>query len=399
MKYHRLCQQILFSLLLALPVAATGGQELQLPERTLSIIDNYIYDIVLADAPGAALVIVDDGKIRFIKGYGVRNTRTRERVTDETVFRLASVSKGFASAAAGLLVHENRLSWDEKVKPRLEYVRFKNPEYARNITLRNLLSHTTGLIPHAYTNLIEDHVPYRDILRRLRNVDFACRPGKCYTYQNVAFSLVGDLIQDTTGSRYENFVTRRIFTPLQMHNASFGLEPFLGNGNTAVPHKRRHEGFSPIKVSGNFYNVAPAAGANASARDMAQWLLAQLGHRQDVLPDTLLGTLHSPAIETRSQQYRYRPRDELGKIYYGLGWRIFDYGPFKSFVHHSGGVEGARADMVFNRRLQTGMVFLSNSENPHGVDLVFLFLDLLEDYHLQKTHRQPGQTLTLQSGK
>ncbi len=370
-----------------------------MPEQALATIDTYIYGTVLTDTPGAALIIVADGEIRYIKGYGVRNINTGKRATEDTVFRLASVSKGFASAAAGLLVQENRLRWDDRIQPRLNYVQFKNPDYGRNITLWNLLSHTTGLIPHAYTNLIEDHVPYRDILRRLKNVDFACMPGKCYAYQNVVFSLVGDLIHDTAGDSYENFVTRRIFAPLQMESASFGLKPFLQNANSAIPHQRKYGNLSPVKVSNNFYNVAPAAGANASARDMAQWLLAQLGHRQDVLPGALLDTLHTRAIETRSQHARYRPRDRLGKIYYGLGWRIFDYGPFNSFVHHSGGVEGARADMIFHRELQTGMVFMSNAENRHGVDLVFMFLDVLEDYHLQKTHRQAGQTLTLQTGK
>lgn len=378
---------------LALPVNAGPAD---IPPQILSDIDHYISDTVLPDVPGASLVIVADGKVMLLKGYGVRNTATHEQVTPDTVFRLASVSKGFASAAAGLLVKEKRLSWDEKIQPRFKNLRFKNQTYGHNITLWNLLSHTTGLIPHAYTNLVEDHVPYPDILQRLKNVDFSCMPGKCYGYQNVVFSLVGDIIQQTTGDSYEEFVVNSLFVPLGMENASFGLDAFLGNGNVGMPHENTGDHWSPVRVSDNFYNVAPAAGVNASARDMSQWLLAQLGHRQDVLPDALLDTLHAPAIETRLQQVRYLPRKGLGKVYYGLGWRIFDYRQFKSFVHHSGGVKGSRADMLFNRELQTGMVFLSNSENRHGVELMFRFLEAMEDYHKQRASGQLPQTLTLQ---
>jgi beta-lactamase class C len=121
--------------------------------------------------------------------------------------------------------------------------------------------------------------------------------------------------------------------------------------------------------------VAPAAGINASISDMRQWLMAQLGHEPLVFEDEMLDLMHSGAIKTTRRQAHYRKRKKLGDIYYGLGWRIFDYAGQAGFVHHGGYVRGMRSEMVFNRALQSGMVFLTNSEPSSMNDLVFDFVE------------------------
>ena len=125
----------------------------------------------------------------------------------------------------------------------------------------------------------------------------------------------------------------------------------------------------------HYYKVPPAAGINASISDMREWLLAQLGLKPEVLEAKMLETMHQGVIRTSRHQAHYPHRKALGAIYYGLGWRVFDYGNEAGFVHHGGYVKGMRSEMVFDPASQTGMVFLTNSE-PGGMnDLVFDFLD------------------------
>ena len=347
-------------------------------DNRLLELEEYFNATILPHIPGAALAVVANGQVELIKPYGVRKAGANDRITVDTVFRLASVSKSFASAAAGILVREKLLDWDTKVNSRLEKITFKNPTYGSEITVRNLLSHTTGLVQHAYTDLLEGNVPYNDIIGRLKDVDFICQPGKCYTYQNVIFSLSGDVIQSVSGKTYEEFVRDNLFRPLGMRTASFGLVSFKSTEDRATPHVWRKQKWQPVDVRENYYNVAPAAGINASITDMKQWLLAQMGKRPDVLPTRILDDLQAPAITTTPYQAHYKNRKELGGISYGLGWRIFDYGGNKHFVHHSGYVQGTLSTIVFNRDLQLGMVFLTNSEIPYAQDLVFKFLEIYQ---------------------
>lgn len=368
---------LLLNLFLALPVTVSAGTTAHDP-RLLEF-KHYLMENVLANVPGAALVVVADGRVQLVMSYGVRKEGTGEPVTDDTVFRLASVSKTFAAAAAGILVDRNELHWNTRIRSRLKNVRFKDPDYGRRITVANLLSQTTGLVPQAYTNLLEDNIPYRTIVHRLREVNFICPPGTCYSYQNVAFSLAGDVIHSVTGEPYEQFVRQTLFKPLAMRTASFGLHAFLSNPNHATPHIWRRSHWQPVTVKGDYYHVAPAAGINASINDMRQWLLAQLGQRPDVLPIALLDKLQARVIRTTHMQAHYRNIRELGKVSYGLGWRIFDYGQNRNYVHHGGWVEGTLSEIVFNRDLQLGLVFLTNSEIKNAGDMIFKFLEIYQN--------------------
>ena len=196
---------------------------------------DYVLPLV-KQSPGGAVVIVEGGKVVLQRVYGVRSESTSARVTSETLFRIASLSKAFASAAASILVEESKLTWRTPLKPNLVHVKFKEPEYGSRISLRHLMSQSTGLMPHAYTNLIEENMSYRRIVDRLDRVDFVCPPGKCYGYQNVVFSLIADLVKSETEFEYSDFVDANLFKPLAMSRASFGLQSFVNDANHARPH-------------------------------------------------------------------------------------------------------------------------------------------------------------------
>ena len=331
---------------------------------------------LVEQAPGDALVVVENGKVVLERTYGVRQWGEVSPVTEETLFRIASLSKTFASAAASLLVEDTSLTWHTPLKASLVEIHFKNDRYGSMINLEHLMSQSTGLMPHAYTNLIEENMSYQRILSRLDRVDFVCQPGQCYGYQNVVFSLVGDLVQQETAMNYPDYVSQRLFEPLEMKRASFGLDAFVTDGDHAEPHVWNGRDWSRVRTTRHYYKVPPAAGVNASLSDMKMWLLAQLGEKPDVLPVEMLEHMHQGQIKTSRYQAHYPRRKPLGEIYYGLGWRRFDYGEQQGYIHHGGYVKGMCSTMVFHPGSGTGMVFMTNGE-PRGInELVLDFAEL-----------------------
>lgn len=366
----------LIALSVALPSTVFGSKHRDFARK----LEEKVVLPIVNNTPGAALILVVDGNIALQRAYGVREQGKDDPVTHETLFRVASISKTFASAAAAILVKEQLITWQTPVTESLETIQFKRADYGNRINLHHLLSQSTGLMPHAYTNLIEDNMPYQRIKSRLNRVDFVCEPGACYGYQNVVFSLVGDIVAATAGVDYPTYVTNKIFVPLKMDRASFGLDAFINDENHAKPHIRNGGRWSPVRTTRHYYRVAPAAGVNASIDDMKEWLLAQLGQKPVVLTPDMLDEMHGGAVKTTLHQAHYRWRKHLTNVRYGLGWRVFDYGSDTGFVHHGGYVKGMRGEMVFNPKLQTGLVFLTNCETQEVNDLVFDFLDLHQDY-------------------
>jgi beta-lactamase class C len=355
--------------------------------------ERFIAEQVAPDVPGAAIAVVADGKVQLIRTYGVRQQGQMDPVTEDTVFRLASVSKTFAGTAAALAVQQQQLSWDTPLKETLKHVQLHDPRYAGQITLRDLLSHTTGLIPQAYTNLIEHNVPYERVVGRLKEVQFSCQPRKCHGYQNVVFSLAGDMIQARTGKPYEDFVSENLFRPLGMYSASFGMDGLKSSNNYAMPHVHRRGQWRVTNIRQNYYNLPPAAGVNASINDMAKWLLAHLGQRPDVLPTQSLDQLQAKLVPTRVARSHYGQRPDQVKTWYGLGWRVFDTNRQQNFVHHGGWVEGFRAEMLLNRELGIGMVFLTNAETRLAKDVTFAFVNAYND-ELDRQQSLPVQLIT-----
>lgn len=348
------------------------------PEAFIAEFEDYVAKKVAPFVPGVAIVVVSGGQVKSLQGYGVRRAGTREKVTPDTVFRLASLSKAFAATAASELVNEGKITWDTTATSVLPDVVFKNARYGKQLTFGNLLSQASGLPRHTYTHFIDENMSYAEAVRRLRYVDFVCPPGKCFAYQNVSYSLAGDMIKKKSGINFEKYVEQQIFEPLGMITASYGLASYNASPNRAAPHINNGTRWIPTSVTGNWYKVAPAAGVNASIVDMSQFLLGQMGKRQEALPLAVLDPIQSRVTKNTPAQNYYGVRKGVGNTAYGMGLRVFDYGRYKNFIHHGGHVKGFRTEMVFNRDLQIGMVFLSNSETRLARDIIFRFIDSYE---------------------
>ncbi len=319
--------------------------------------------------PGLAVAIVKDGKILSARGYGITDVQAAEPVDAHTVFRLASLSKSFAGTLTGMLVSEGALRWDSKIVDYMPTLRFADPSAAQQLTVAEVLSHRVGLTHNAFDRDIEGYAEYRDVVGRFSGAPMKCQPGTCYAYQNVAFSLVGDVVYAASGQFYNEAVASRIFKPLGMDDASMGLEGIQASPRWARPHVRTRGGWTSLVPKPTYYRVSPAAGVNASISDMAQWLLAQGGHRPDVLPQPLLATLHAPVVTTpgelRGSAWR---RERLNAAGYGLGWRVYDYAGHR-VVFHGGAVQGYRGAVALMPEKDLGIAILWNSESglPGGL--------------------------------
>lgn len=325
--------------------------------------------------PGLALVIVHNGRVLSARGYGITDVKAAEPVDSHTVFRLASLSKAFAGTMAGLLVNDGTLRWDSKLTQYLPSFQLSDPYAAQQITVADLLSHRVGLIHNTYDRDLEGYVDYHTLTQKLANAPMKCQPGTCYAYQNIAFSLIGDVVFAATGDFYSQEVQRRLFKPLGMNDASLGLEGIQASASWAHPHVRARGGWASIMPKSTYYQVAPAAGVNASASDMAQWLLAHTGHRPDVLPAPLLATLHQPLVDTPSELRgsKWR-RERVSSAGYALGWRVYDYAGHR-LVFHGGAVQGYRGVVAMLPDRDLGIAMLWNSESSLPSALLPTMLD------------------------
>jgi len=327
--------------------------------------------MIVADhrVPGLAMAIVHDGKVLSARGYGITDVSDAEPVDGHTVFRLASLSKGFAGTLAGLLVSDGTLRWDSRLTDYMPGFQLSQPGAAQKITVADLLSHRVGLPHNAYDRSLERYVDYRTLTHKLADVPLKCAPGTCYAYQNVAFSLIGDIVFAATGDFYGQEVRSRLFKPLGMNDASLGLEGIESSARWAKPHVRGRGGWVSLMPKPTYYEVAPAAGVNASASDMAQWLIAQTGHRPEVIPAPLLATLHQPRVDTPYQTHSSSwRRARLNSAGYALGWRVYDYSGH-NLVYHAGAVQGYRGmiAMLPDRDLGIAVMWNGESSLPSGL--------------------------------
>jgi len=319
--------------------------------------------------PGLSMAIVHGGRVLSARGYGVTDVTAPQQVDGHTVFRLASLSKAFAGTMAGLLVSDGSLRWDSKVHDYVPSFQLSDTLATERVTVADLLSHRTGLKSHnAFDRDIEANAGYYDVSQKLAYAPMGCTPGECYAYQNVAFSLIGDVVFAATGSFYDQAVDRRIFKPLGMNDASIGLAGIEGSARWARPHVRSRNGWVAMNPKPTYYRLPPAAGVNASASDMAQWLIAQTGHRPDVLPAPLLATLHAPIISTPGEMRAGWRRERVNSASYALGWRVFDYAG-QQVVFHAGAVQGYRGlvALVPGRDLGIAIMWNSDSGLPSGL--------------------------------
>jgi beta-lactamase class C len=347
-------------------------------------IEEYELDLsrhhLLAKAPGAAIAIVKDSSIVYMKGFGVRELGKKDSVDVHTVFRIASVSKCFASFLAGIMVEEGKIGFDDYVTQRVPDFQLISPEETSKLKLRHVLSHRTGLPVHSYTTLVEDGMPLNEMLARLKDVPMSSKVGNLYSYQNVAYSLIGEAIKNSTGKSYEAWMMEKVFGPLDMKDASIDYFSMITNKNNAKPHMPvRKGGWRRVAINNTYYNVSPAGGVNASISDMAQWMIAVLGNRPDVISKQTLDTLFKPVVYAPSKNRNYGRDQRYSHSYYGLGWRILTF-PEDTLVYHGGFVNGFRSEVAISPKDNIAICILANAPGELADTAIPIFLNILRQH-------------------
>ena len=348
-------------------------------EQLVDDYDQYVQMKININAtPGAAVAIVYDGKNVLSKGYGVKKAGMPDSINSHTVFRIGSLSKGFAAVLTGILVDEHQLTWNDPVIKYLPDFKLKNIDHTRNLTVKHVLSHTTGLPRHAYTNLIEDGMSLKEIIKRLSRVSLISRVGELYSYQNVSYSLISEILTDVSGKSYEKLLNEKIFKPLEMKNASSSYNAILKAKNKALPHKKRHNQWHVEDISKKYYNASPAGGINASISDMAEWLNLLIGNSNIIRKETL-DKIYTPVVNTPIEYRYFDEWNHLEDVSYGMGWRILNYNNQK-VIYHGGYVNGYRSEIALIPEKKIGICVLTNSLNEFSNICIPRFFDFYEKY-------------------
>lgn len=328
-------------------------------------------DTVVASgaAPAVAVAVVRPGQSDLLVAAGETEAGSGEAVDGRTVFRLASVSKGFASTLCVMLADAGYVALDQTVVDWVPGLRLADPGAPAQLTIERLLSHQTGLPRHTLDMKLEANARLADLVNELPTVRPSCRVGECYAYQNVLFNMAADVAFSAAGSFFQVELRKRLLLPLDMSDTSVGREELFAAARWARPHVNTRRGWIAVEPKPTYYQLPAAAGVNGSARDLARWMRAQMGARPDVLPAHLLKALQTPRIETpgESMGSRWR-RERLENPSYALGWRVFDYAG-EPMVFHAGAVQGYRAmvGMLPEQGIGVALLWNSNSGVPAGI--------------------------------
>jgi CubicO group peptidase (beta-lactamase class C family) len=338
--------------------------------RAAEPIDPKAVDAIVQDGlkswqvPGAALAVVRGDEVVYLKGYGVCQVGTDKAVTPDTSFAIASCSKAFTAAAAGVLVDEGKLRWDDPVRKHLDWFRLSDPLADRDVTIRDLLCHRTGLAAHNLlafgTDLGRD-----DIVRRMAHVAPAHPFRSTFEYNNNMYTAAGQAVGTAAHSSWDEVVEKRLFAPLGMKGATCSAKAAGQVADRAWPHRRKKDGTVEALPWHDFLDRSgPAGSIHASARDMARWVRFQLGdgtfEGKVVLKGKTLAETHTPQMVIRIEGHIKIAYPETTQIAYGLGWFVHDHRGLLMYSH-TGGLEGFRARVVLVPKERLGLVLLMNS--------------------------------------
>jgi CubicO group peptidase (beta-lactamase class C family) len=329
--------------------------------------------------PGAAIAVVKDGRILFAKGYGVRTLGDAARVDAHTLFQIASNTKAFTTAALAMLADDGKLSWDDPVTRLLPGFQLYDPYVTRELTVRDLVTHRSGLGLGA-GDLLWFHSSYNrgEVAYRIRFAKPASSFRSAYAYDNVLYIVAGEIFPTVAAQSWDDFVKNRIFTPLGMTESGTTTAFFTSSRNTATPHAVEDGKLQAVPLD-SVDNISPAGGIASNVTDLARWLVCRLDSGRYAG-----GRLFSErqAREMWSGQTILpiaEPSPPLAALRanfaeYGLGWRLRDYRGRK-VVSHTGGLAGMSSQITLVPAEKLGLVILTNSESDLMAALTYRLLD------------------------
>ncbi|MBA3255394.1 MAG: serine hydrolase [Pyrinomonadaceae bacterium] len=330
--------------------------------------------------PGFAIAIVKNDRVVFAKGYGVVELGKTPAVDENTLFAIASNSKAFTAAALAILVDEGKVKWDDKVTKYLPSFELYDPYVTRELTIRDLLSHRSGLATFGGDLLWYESEYSRDeILRRVRFLKPTSSFRSRFGYQNILFLAAGEVVARVSGKSWDEFVKERFFAPLTMKRTVTSHADLLTSSNVAMPHNEV-EGKNRVIRYGKVDSIGSAEAIKSSVADMAQWLRLQLGRGTyegrklfSATASREMWTPHTVFSGISEQAEKFNPTRHFNL--YGLGWLLSDY-QGRLLVSHGGGLDGMTSQFALMPEEKLGVVVLTNSETPLSTILANKVFDL-----------------------
>ncbi len=343
-----------------------------------------------AGVPGMAVTIVEDGKTTLARGFGVRQLGAAAPVDAATIFPTGSTGKAFTSAGLALLVDQGRIKWDDRVIDHLPWFRMYDPYVTREMTVRDLLVHRSGLGLGAGDLLFvpRTNLSRRETVKRLAFIKPATSFRSGYAYDNILYMVAGQLIEEVTGQTWEAFTRDNVLKPAGMTVTTSDAAPRFATANRAFPHARLNGG---LRGAGDVErlderdelgrNAAPAGGMASSAIDLARWLSIQLARGKLPGGGRLFSEARSAEMWTPVVLQPNSPLPEPLRATqplfdtYALGWDVQDYRGAR-IVSHGGAVFGFLSTVVMIPERQVGFSILINSEDGHLIrGLTYELLD------------------------
>jgi CubicO group peptidase (beta-lactamase class C family) len=333
--------------------------------------DALMLPLMAADnVPGAALALIKDGSIVLEKGYGSRDLAAQAPVTTATLFNIGSISKSFIALGIAQLVDRHQVELDAPVIKYVPDLRLSDPQATQALTLRQLLSHSSGL--PADDQWPPQVPPTREgIVAEFASMPITAPPGTRFQYCSRCIVLAAYVLERVTGRSWEDYTREHIFEPLGMNTASFGPRGLEQASNRAQPY--RHDavlGQVPVPWSRLHYleALAPGGGINASIDEMAHYALLQIGDGtvsgQRVVSPEMLAELHRPEIAVGTD---WTPAASAENLHYALGWFTADTHGVQ-IVLHNGANPGYRAVIAVVPSAKAGVVILTNGDSDHLTD-------------------------------
>jgi len=309
--------------------------------------------------PGLAIAVVQNGRVIYEHGFGLRNVKRNLPVTTKTIFPVGSISKSFTALSMGILNDEGRLEWDKPVRQYLPEFQMYDPVASERMTPRDLISHRVGMAGHDLVWYSSDF-SREDLVRRLRflqsNRDF--RSG--YHYNNLLVMTAGYLVGRVAGQSWEDFIRLQVFEPLGMVSCNFSIAESEKSSDFSLPYKKDETTGNVSEIPFHaIASIGPAGSINSNVEDMARYAIFQLGKGKvgdrQLVSEANLGLNHTPQVPMPD---RLRP-PEIGPRSYGMGWVISSYRGH-ALWWHNGGIDGFYALLALLPDENFGVVILTN---------------------------------------
>ena len=304
--------------------------------------------------PGAALAVVQDGKVALAKAYGQRDVEANLPVTTATQFLICSITKSFTATGMALLHNEGRLDWTKPVRDYMPEFRLHDAVATERVTVRDLLCHQSGLPRHDWVHVPGDRTP-AEMLGVMRHLELSRDIRAAWQYNNLCYNVAGLLIERLSGQSYEAFTRGRLTDKLGM-TVSFTLEDLEASADAARAYMM-HEDTRLPAIRLPIRTLAGGA-INTSVADLASWMRLHLGKGEfdgeRLLPAALIGELHAPRVYNTVPGFA-----EFGEAHYGLGFQSLSYRGDR-LVSHGGGWPGWGTLMTLVPDFGIGVAVLTN---------------------------------------